>query len=458
MFEDKKVIIVGPARYLVGENKGKYIDSFDIVVRMNYSVPVIDKKNYGSKTDILYTYFTPESNFYINKNTIKNWTDAGVKKIYSVDTRNVEKYKMNRLKENLNWETLSSRFINFVCDNVAGRPNTGTIAIFHLLEELKVKSLNVIGFDYYNTKYYDGYYSKHIKQGNWHDYDTQLIALDKLSIKNDRLILDNRLINRIEEVNKKYSIVIPYKKSDVQRDLNLQFLLNEYKKMFNFEIIISQDNNKDLNVSRLRNLGVKQAQGEYIILLDADLYVPKKMILDGIKLIKKQPYVISKKNSVNDLGVIDTRNLIKKNILPQNIPLSLRTTVAFMIISKKIYNKVGGYDERFKNWGGEDNAFIHTLRMHCPQIERVEGKIYHLWHPVQNTKKNFKNSVNYKLMQQYQIATSKEDLIKIKLGQVLTKKNKKKTLQKKTSKNYLKVKQQRLKPKSEILITMPVRE
>ena len=39
----KRVALVGPAAYLTKLNTGKYIDSFDIVVRVNRGTEVIDK-------------------------------------------------------------------------------------------------------------------------------------------------------------------------------------------------------------------------------------------------------------------------------------------------------------------------------------------------------------------------------------------------------------------------------
>ena len=54
--KDKRVIIVGPAESLLERGDGQFIDSFDIVVRVNRGIePTI--KNYnklGSRTDILY--------------------------------------------------------------------------------------------------------------------------------------------------------------------------------------------------------------------------------------------------------------------------------------------------------------------------------------------------------------------------------------------------------------------
>ena len=50
----KSVVIVGPSPYLEGKSKGKFIDSFDVVIRMNkgWKIPPTQIKDYGSKTNI----------------------------------------------------------------------------------------------------------------------------------------------------------------------------------------------------------------------------------------------------------------------------------------------------------------------------------------------------------------------------------------------------------------------
>ena len=37
---DKKIIIVGPASYLIGKNLGNFIDSFDIIIRIKRGYPI----------------------------------------------------------------------------------------------------------------------------------------------------------------------------------------------------------------------------------------------------------------------------------------------------------------------------------------------------------------------------------------------------------------------------------
>ena len=56
MLCNKRVAIVGPSCNTENTNQGKKIDNYDIVVRLNKSIPIPKKryKDIGSKTDILY--------------------------------------------------------------------------------------------------------------------------------------------------------------------------------------------------------------------------------------------------------------------------------------------------------------------------------------------------------------------------------------------------------------------
>ena len=52
---NKKIIIVGPAKYLIGKKMGKFIDNFDIVIRIKKSFPINPdlSEDLGTKTNIL---------------------------------------------------------------------------------------------------------------------------------------------------------------------------------------------------------------------------------------------------------------------------------------------------------------------------------------------------------------------------------------------------------------------
>lgn len=54
----KHVQIVGPAPYLIGQKKGKQLDSADVVVRLNEIIPLKHlREDYGNRTDVLFCNF-----------------------------------------------------------------------------------------------------------------------------------------------------------------------------------------------------------------------------------------------------------------------------------------------------------------------------------------------------------------------------------------------------------------
>lgn len=52
------------------------------------------------------------------------------------------------------------------------------------------------------------------------------------------------------------------------------------------------------------------------------------------------------------------------------------------LIRASAFNQLGGFDERFRGWGGEDDALTYAVqRMRLPTIEFDEVPALHLWHP-----------------------------------------------------------------------------
>ena len=68
--ENKTIAYVGPSPHLKGLNMGKYIDSHDIVVRINqaYHVPENEQADYGKRTDILINCLNVNKRMALKKN------------------------------------------------------------------------------------------------------------------------------------------------------------------------------------------------------------------------------------------------------------------------------------------------------------------------------------------------------------------------------------------------------
>jgi hypothetical protein len=52
-----------------------------------------------------------------------------------------------------------------------------------------------------------------------------------------------------------------------------------------------------------------------------------------------------------------------------------------LAVPRSLWDKVGGFDERFVGWGWEDLAFWSACSAMGGSYDRVPGDMYHLWHP-----------------------------------------------------------------------------
>ena len=163
--DGKSVVLVGPAASLLGRGQGEAIDAHDVVVRLNLASPVPDdrKADIGSRTDVLYHVLldSRHAQFIGREHTaeeVRDWKRDGVQWLVTRQHENHSRTRNIRrvLRDEIPLLTMSPRFVSQIRRRVGNSPNTGTIAIAHLLR-YSIRSLLVTGFDFYATGYYPGY-------------------------------------------------------------------------------------------------------------------------------------------------------------------------------------------------------------------------------------------------------------------------------------------------------------
>lgn len=167
--KDKKVIIVGPAESLLERGDGQFIDSFDVVVRVNRGIePTL--KNYdklGTRTDILYNCMLEkeDNGGIINLDLLKSKQVKFVSyhpqvsfegKALSIKPYHIDNNKLNNMNTFLKTHMINHEFYNSISSQVNCRPNTGFIAIFDLLFH-EVKELYITGYTFYMDGFMKGY-------------------------------------------------------------------------------------------------------------------------------------------------------------------------------------------------------------------------------------------------------------------------------------------------------------
>lgn len=155
---------------------------------------------------------------------------------------------------------------------------------------------------------------------------------------------------------------------------------------------------KQFNKSMLLNRGVDLARASVVLLHDADIVVPRTYLASAMNRINSGFEATRPLRFLFYLDEALTKRLTKSGNIGRRpaIPLIAQNSQGgSTLIRKKTYEAIGGHDERFFGWGGEDLEFLERLRTrhlfrggYMPAL--------HLWHVAAPTKSG--DGLNQKLL------------------------------------------------------------
>jgi hypothetical protein len=205
LVKNKKVIVVGPSRTVQECNLGKFIDSFDVIIRLNKSLPIPPNlyEHIGSRTDILYnslnqTDYPGENN--INPIFIKNNNVKYLRCPYPP----IEPFKydikmfLSRNRNIVSFGHIDLDYYRKLRYSLGTRPYTGTCAIADLLH-CQAKEVFVMGIDFYTYGYARHYRNiskrklEKLRNNNIHKRKPQIDLMRRFYLLDTRLIVDNIL-------------------------------------------------------------------------------------------------------------------------------------------------------------------------------------------------------------------------------------------------------------------------
>lgn len=202
----------------------------------------------------------------------------------------------------------------------------------------------------------------------------------------------------------KISIIVPFGSKDPHRNRvarwNIKYWTDEIP---DSEIIIGRSHSKPFSKTEAFNNGLERALGDVFVLLDADAYMDGEVIsaaadriLEELKEGEHLWYVpyrrlwrlnqrvteqILDSNPKNPLRIVDPPP-------PEDIDGSYthstygkRYAAMVMVIPREAYETLGGFDERFKGWGGEDASILRALDTLWGKHKTTNNAVFHLWHP-----------------------------------------------------------------------------
>jgi predicted glycosyltransferase involved in capsule biosynthesis len=237
----------------------------------------------------------------------------------------------------------------------------------------------------------------------------------------------------------KISLLIPFSSTDPNRISNLKWLLKYWKHHLpDAEIIIGHSKSSVFCKGEALNNAVRKSKGKVLAILDADAYLSASIIEKAANKILEYSH--------NHLWLVPYRKLYRLNkeitevilssnpldpFFPEITPFDIqpnsensinygrRYGAMLMVFPREAYDLIGGFDERFKGWGGEDVCLLKALDTLYGKHKTIKGNIYHLWHPVYGDTYQSRRwegqqsgSSNWKLSKQYSKAVNRPSMMK----------------------------------------------
>ena len=199
---------------------------------------------------------------------------------------------------------------------------------------------------------------------------------------------------------KKFTYIICHMNCSEYRQQNLITVIKYLRQLYSdeIEIIVSEQGLKKSNIknidnhffykndglftkAKLCNEGSYLASTEKIIFADNDIILAKELIdtmiskLDSVEAVNPYKNVIDMDEQSSKLFHTDLKTLTYSN----NLRYSLVFAGGVFGMTKHGYFKLGGFDERYIGWGGEDDGMSYVIEKLCSRYES-DAYCYHLYH------------------------------------------------------------------------------
>lgn len=226
-------------------------------------------------------------------------------------------------------------------------------------------------------------------------------------------------------IDNNISIIVLY--SDINKDYLNAVITSVFSQSITPKEIIIVDNSKNglngfnekckivrtgfTNRSKARNIGAKASIGSVLVFLDGDTLMGSRLILEEIKRYcnkysygygakrmwtypqgffeKNKEKYISRLSKKDFIWVINNSFWPKESNKFAGFDDLTRYSFPgnFGFISKELFDKIEGFDERFEGYGGEDDHFAYKLYMadKCKFVNLFSLSVVHINHLKKDT-------------------------------------------------------------------------
>lgn len=255
------------------------------------------------------------------------------------------------------------------------------------------------------------------RAGYWYRQHGDSLFTARPPMEKQRIGLNLMALRRQEKPM--VSIVVPTSFGGCPyREAAWRFVKARMAKLYDWWEIVEVDGcDGTFSKARMANQGVSRAKGSIVVVMDADVVIDDQALLDSVDAVLHGAKWAIPHRDVWRLTEADSAYFMEHGKTVQ-FPEFDRKPYAGVegggafVMTRANYAAIGGMDERFEGWGGEDLAFGWCARSFFGAPHRAATPLIHLWHPSQPTKhgafgnnealgRQYKEAANSRLLMAY---------------------------------------------------------
>jgi hypothetical protein len=245
----------------------------------------------------------------------------------------------------------------------------------------------------------------------------------------------------------KITLLVPFRADNPYRAKVWQWLMRYWEhELPEAELIVCTDDRRPFCKTGALNRGFEKTKGDIIVLLDADCYIRGQVIRDcagkirssrrrGIPLwyVPYRRFYRLSETAGKRLMASDPADPVRFPDPPAYDDVEQPEIAAtghwwgalIQIMPREAFAKVGGMDERFRGWGGEDVSFMIAVDTLYGKHKTSNNPVCHVWHPtIIDTTKGFSRLWEYQqsagsndyLAKQYRVARGDAEAMRRVVG------------------------------------------
>ncbi|MEA2413844.1 MAG: hypothetical protein QOI58_501 [Thermoanaerobaculia bacterium] len=133
------------------------------------------------------------------------------------------------------------------------------------------------------------------------------------------------------------------------------------------------------------NVAARHARGDILVLQDNDVLIPQRYAREAVQRIEEGYSFVDLKRYIYYLDASATASVFVTGAPPKAAPVLIVQNLdgGSIVARRDAYDAIGGFDESYVGWGGEDNDFVDRARFFGGVYRFGYLPMLHLQHPPQ---------------------------------------------------------------------------